>query len=203
MSYNTLKESLPSVNEQFRRSFDSDDPIRMAFRIGGLQRNGGKRGSRQTPEWALRPSLLRKILLRSFPMMNEKSYPCKNDRCVHCPYHQRLLAARWAYISYLYWSRGLTQGQIVCELNTVSVGNESAPPVWSLRKVNHVLYHLNQASQGLRSNGSGRLTGKIQGRPKGFRVSKETKQRMSDTAKNRWKKKTSGVTPASIKDEGK
>jgi hypothetical protein len=181
VSYNTLKENLPTVNDKLRQSFDSNDPIRMAFRIGGLHRNGGRRGSRVTPDWALKSKKMRKILLRSFPRMHEKTAECKNDhRYCRCPYHQHWLAARWAYIAYLYWGRKLTRGQIVCELNEVDIGEENSPAIWNCTKVRLVLYHLKRSALGLRSSRPGRGKGyNKEGRPK----------------------KTRETTAASIKDD--
>ncbi len=170
MSYNTLKENLPAINSKLRQSFDSDDPIRMAFRIGGLRRSGGKRGSRATPEWALKSRSLRKILLRSFPRMRETIIPCSNNhRYCRCPYHQRWLASRWVYIAYLYWNRSLTQGQIVCELNMVKIGNENIPIFWTVNKVKMIIRDLKWAAHGLRSNGSGILESHKIGRPRKIR----------------------------------
>lgn len=178
MSYNTLKLALPSVNESLRKYFDSDDPIFRGFKIGGLRRNGGPRGGKRTPTWAVNDKALHKILLRSFPRMNALAPCCyafattdkgENGIRCRCPYHQRQAAGRWSVIAYMFWRLGKTQGEIVCALNQVEVGHEDDPPRWNLSKVKHVLQHIRSAAKGLRSDGSGKLTGRRPGRPRRVR----------------------------------
>jgi hypothetical protein len=168
MSYNLLKEKFPSINKKLREKFDSDDPVIFGLRFGGvLRRNGGKRGGKVYPEWVFNPKAVRKLLLNSFPRLNEHSVSCtgktKDALSCRCPFHQRRGAARWALIMYKFWHEGRTEGEIVVELNE---GPEDSPATWHASKVRNIIRHIKDAAKGLRSNGRGKITGKRPGRPR-------------------------------------
>jgi len=139
--YNKLKESLRSVNDQLRTKFDGDDPVRLAFRIGGLRRSGGKRSQRrEAPTWALNDKAIRKILLRSFPKLSS------DDK-------QHRAAARWAHVIYLFWHLKLTIGQIALELNV------------NIDTVRALIRSIKRVAKGQRADGSG-ILGHKRGRPR-------------------------------------
>jgi hypothetical protein len=102
-SYNKLKENLPAINTKLAKFFDSDDPIRMGLAYHGLPRSGGKRGSRQRPAWTNSTKTIQKVIRQAFP-----HFETNNE--------QRILAARWARVIYLYFLAGHTYGQISEEM---------------------------------------------------------------------------------------
>lgn len=136
---NSLKENLPKINSKLRKFFDPDDPMRMALGYHGFQRSGGRRGSRIRPSWVDKPLEIQKILRRSFPKLDSDP-------------KQRKRAADWAYIIYLYWGNGLTQGKVALIMNR------------TLHDVNRKIDQINKAAAGLSCNGSGSY--RRRGRPK-------------------------------------
>jgi hypothetical protein len=192
LSYNSLTgEVWKGINAQLGHYFDKKDPIRTAFRIGGLRRNGGRRGGKQTPRWANDAKAFQKILLRSFPKMEEgRNLRCCSSeigehmngiRC-RCPYHQRKAAGRWALIARMFWGMGMTQTGIWVTLNAAPGGDEdSVAPMLrrdsrqiedftsyglkQMRMIKDTLRNIRRAANGLRADGSGKATRRRPGRP--------------------------------------
>jgi len=174
MSYNTLKENLPSFHKALHKKFDGDDPIFKGLAFHGLPRNGGPRGGRKTPIWALNWKDFQKILLHSFPRLNEPSAACPHNSqhlSCRCPFHQRLDAGRWARIAYAYWRQGNSASAIAQSWNEAPWGEETSPEKWTEGVIKNILHHMRRAAAGLRANGSGKITGKPSGRPKKIRES--------------------------------
>lgn len=94
---------------RLRRKFDSDDPFLIKPRI--INTAGATSHAQRTynvPAWALDNEQVKRILLRSFPKLNEKT-----DAGIR----QCVKAARWIRVIQLYFRVGWTEAKVAAEMN--------------------------------------------------------------------------------------
>jgi hypothetical protein len=125
------------IFRQLRTKLDGSDP----FVSGGHRIIKIRTATpRVIPDWTRNDKEVRKVLLRSFPKLNED------------PIH-RSQAARWTRVLHLYFRMGLTRGQISKEMKL------------SASQVNSFILTLKRVGAGHRADGKGLLGAKPRGNP--------------------------------------
>jgi hypothetical protein len=139
--------------KQIRNRLDTDDLFFSGHRVrkacGPNGKHIGSRG-RKIAEWATTDKGIQKVLLRAFPKLGEDL-------------KQRLHAARWARVIFLYFRMGYTYSRIAEEMNLRSP-NEKRP----YTIIENLIAHILRVARGESANGSGNL-GRKRGRPKKIR----------------------------------
>lgn len=109
---------------ELRRRFDSNDP----FMTGGHRLLKMRRYQRSVPEWARSDEEVRKLLLRSFPKLQD------NDL-------QRKRAAVWTRVIHLYFRLGYTYSYVAGEMEL------------SDKKIENVVQAIHYAASGKTAKG--------------------------------------------------
>lgn len=134
-----------SLNERIdsRDLFMSNHSVRS----GGQGAVASAERRANSPEWARTNKGIQKVIRLAFPHFET------NNR-------QRIYAARWARIIYLYFRAGYTYSQIAEEMNIHSPSSKRP-----YRAVERLLEHIRNVAKGLNENGNPR---KKRGRPVKF-----------------------------------
>jgi len=125
MRYNSSFSPRKQDFQRFRNRFDGSD---LFFRGNTIHKRREK--IHAVPEWAKHDSQVRGLLQKSFPALDT------NDL-------QRERAGRWMRIILLYFRLGKTRNQVAAEM-------ELSP-----KTVDNLVFRIQLAAQGLRTDGSG------------------------------------------------